>query len=325
LVAGCRGQAPTVTRTLDLPYARCSLTLAEPADEETFASCFERIEQIFGEMDMYREDSQVSAVSRAAGLHAVEVSEDVLSIMRQGLALAAATKGRFDPTVGPLVRLWGIGSPKPRVPGAAEIGSALGFVDWKRVAVDERAKTIFLQTAGMSLDFGALAKGFAAVEAGRVLSERGVKSAILDIGGSVLALGSAEKGGPWRVGIQNPSAPRGTLLGVVLVRDEVVNTSGTYERFFVADGKRYHHIMDTRNGRPVENGIEAVTVIGPRLRNADGPSLSILTLGTDAGIALARGLGVDTVIVGADRTLTMTPGARRVFKLLDTSYTVVVR
>jgi thiamine biosynthesis lipoprotein len=174
----------------------------------------------------------------------------------------------------------------------------------------------------MGLDFGALAKGYAAVEAGRVLSRQGVRSAIMDLGGSILAFGSQPGGRPWRIGLQKPSAPRGTPLGVFLARDEVINTSGAYERFFVSGGKRYHHIMDTATGYPVENGIEAVTVISPRLRNADGPSLSILALGVEDGLALAERLGIDAVIIGSDRTLHMTPGARRRFTLLDPAYRI---
>jgi thiamine biosynthesis lipoprotein len=108
----------------------------------------------------------------------------------------------------------------------------------------------------------------------------------------------------------------------VLAGDESVNTSGVYERFFIADGRRYHHIMDTRSGYPVENGIESVTVICSRLRNADGPSLSILTLGVEAGLAFAGKLGVDAVIVGSDGRLHMTAGARRRFQLLDSSYAI---
>jgi thiamine biosynthesis lipoprotein len=144
----------------------------------------------------------------------------------------------------------------------------------------------------------------------------------MDLGGSILALGSQPGGRPWRIGLQKPTASRGTPLGVLLARDEVINTSGAYERFFLANGRRYHHIMDTRTGYPVENGVEAVTVISSRLRNADGPSLSILALGVEEGLALARRLGIDAVIIGSDRTLHMTPGARRRFTLLDTTYRI---
>ena len=307
---------------MDFPYARSTITITGAPDTSTFAACFARIETICRAMDMFNADSEISAVTCAAGQHAVAASADVLEVMRQGLSLAQTTGGRFDPTVGRLVKLWGIGGISE---GSAleEIRSALRLVDWKRVAVDDSAGTIFLEKTGMALDFGSLVKGYAAVETGRVLSSRGITSAIVDIGGSVLALGLSSKGSPWSVGLQEPGAAPGTLLGVVLARDEVVDTSGLYESFFVADGKRYSHVMDTRSGYPVDNGVEAVTVIAPRLHNADGPALSIFALGAEKGLALASRLGIDAVVIGADRTLRMTDGARRRFQLLDHSYKIV--
>jgi thiamine biosynthesis lipoprotein len=321
-VQACSAPPASVTQTRDLPYARCTLTLTDHAEEATFAACFGRIGEILSDLDMYSADSGITAVNRAAGVKAVAVSDDLWEVLREGLALAAATDGRFDPTVGPLVRLWGIGGDKAHVPRPEEIRSALRLVGWKDVVLDDVAKTVELRRAGMALDFGALAKGYAVVEGGRVLSRHGVRSAIMDLGGSVLALGSQSGGRPWRIGLQKPTASRGTPLGILLARDEVINTSGAYERFFTANGRRYHHIMDTRTGYPVENGVEAVTVISGRLRNADGPSLSIMTLGVEKGLALAERLGIDAVIIGSDRTLHMTPGARRRFTLFDTTYRI---
>ena len=225
--------------------------------------------------------------------------------------------------MGPLVRLWGIGSDNARVPRPEEIRSALGLVGWRDVVLDEASKTVALRRVGMTLDFGAMLKGFAAVEGGQVpLSPRGVRNAIMDIGGSVLAMGSRLGGGPWRVGVQKPGASRGTLLGEILARDEVVNTSGTYEQFFIMNGRRYQHIIDPRTGYPVDNSVEAVTVISNRLRNADGPTLSILALGVEGGLSLAKRLGIDVVIVSSNHTLHMTQGASRRFTLLDPTYTI---
>ena len=130
-------------------------------------------------------------------------------------------------------------------------------------------------------------------------------------------------GGTWRIELQKPGAPCGTPFGVVLARDEVVNTSGAY--VFMANGRRYQHVIDPRTGYPVDNGIEAVTVISSRLRNADGPTLSILALRVEGGLSLAKRLAVDVVIVGSDRTLHMTPGASRRFTLLDPTYSIAPR
>lgn len=322
LMQACTAPSLPVTQTRELPYAHCTLTLYDHADEATFATCFERIEKILHEFNMYSADSEISVVNRAAGTGAVPVSDDFREVLRQSLELANLSDGLFDPTVGPLVKLWRIGSDKARIPKPDEIRSALLLVGWRDVVLNETAKTVALRRAGMTLDFGALLKGYAAVEGGRILSARGVRSAIMDIGGSVLALGSRPGGAPWRIGLQTPGAPRGTSFGEVQARDEVVNTSGAYEQFFIANGRRYQHIMDSHTGYPVDNGVEAVTVIVNRLRNADGPTLAIMALGVERGLAFAKRFGVDAVIVGSDGILHMTPGARRQFTLLDPTYRI---
>jgi len=320
---GCSAPGGPVTQTRELPFAHTTLTLYDHADGATFAACFERIGTILHEFNMYSADSEISAVNQAAGKGPVVVSEDFLEALQQGLQLASLTDGLFDPTVGPLVKLWGIGSDKAHIPTPEQIRSVLRRVGWKDVVLDEPAKTVRLPRPGMTLDFGAILKGFAAVETGRVLSAHGVRSAVVDIGGSVLTLGSRPDGAPWRIGIQTPGAPTGVSVGLVDVRDEVVNTSGSYEQFFIKNGRRYQHIMDPHTGYPVDNGVESVTVIANRLHNADGPTLAILALGVEKGLAFANRLGVDTVVIGTDRRIHLTPGVSRRFALVDSTYSIV--
>ena len=322
LFSACSAPSGPVTQTREFPFAKTTLTLYDHAEDATFAACFDRIETILHKFNMHSSDSEISAVNRAAGTGPVPVSEDLQEALRQGLQLASLTDGLFDPTVGPLVKLWGIGSDKAHVPAQEQIRSALRLVGWRDVVLDERAKTVALRRPGMTLDFGALLKGFAAVETGRILSSHGVRSAVVDVGGSILALGSRPDGAPWRIGIQKPDAPTGVSLGVVEVRDEVVNTSGSYEQFFVSRGRRYQHILDPRTGYPVDDGVVSATVISNRLRNADGPTLSIMALGVERGLAFAKQLGVDTVILDSHRVIHMTPGVSQRFTLLDQTCSV---
>ena len=311
-----------VSQTRQLPYTLTTLTLYDHANDATFAAGFDRIEAILHKFDMYSPDSEISAVNLAAGKGPVPVSEDFGEALRQALRLSALSGGLFDPTVGPIVKLWRIGSSDAHVPKPEEIEAALARVGWKEVAFDASNRTVSLLRPGMTLDFGAILKGFAAVETGRILHDRGVLSAVADIGGSVLALGSRPDGSPWRIGIQTPGAPTGTYLGIVEVRDAVVNTSGVYEQFFVQNGRRYAHIFDPHTGYPVDSDVESVTVIADRLQNADGPTLAILALGVEKGLAFARQLGVDAVVIGTDRTIHMTAGEKDRFTLSDSSYVI---
>ena len=271
---------------------------------------------------MYSADSELSKVNSAAGKGAVPVSQDFLEALNQALRLAGLTDGLFDPTVGPLVKLWKIGSDKAHVPKPEEIRSVLRLIGWRDVFLDRSGRTVSFSREGMTLDFGAILKGFAAVETGRLLHARGVKSAVVDIGGSVLALGSRPDGSPWRIGIQTPGAPTGTYLAVVEVRDGVVNTSGSYEQFFTQNGRHYQHIFNPHTGYPVDNGVVSVTVVANRLQNADGPTLAIMALRFEQGLALARKLGVEAIIIGQDHRIHMTSGIRGRFTLSDANYSV---
>jgi len=321
-ISACSTSSGPVTQTRQFPFALTTVTLYDHAGKATFDACFERIGKILSEFNMYSADSEISKVNRAAGKGAVPVSQDFCDALNQALRLASLTDGLFDPTVGPLVTLWKIGSDKAHVPKPEEIRSALRLIGWRDAVLDRSARTVLLSRPGMTLDFGAILKGFAAVETGRVLHVHGVRSAVVDIGGSVLALGSRPDGSPWRIGIQTPGAPTGTYLGVVEVRDEVVNTSGSYEQFFTQNGRHYQHIFNPHTGYPVDNGVVSVTVVANRLQNADGPTLAIMALGFEQGLALARKLGVEAIIIGQDHRIHMTSGIRGRFTLSDANYSV---
>ena len=324
LSLGCSARRGEV-RTLQVFTVPCTVTLYDHASDAAFKACFDRLTTLDRELSMWVSGSGLDRINAASGQHPVAASADIRALLRQGLELAKESDGRFDPSIGPLVRLWAIGAGAVRPPSPEAIRRALALVNWRDVLLDEGAGTVFLRRRGMALDFGALAKGYAAVEAGKVLESFGVRAAVLDLGGCVVVLGSASGGRPWKVGIQDPAAPRGSLLGVLEASDSEVDTSGVYERFFMADGRRYHHLLDTRSGYPIDNGIVSATVVSPKSRNADGPSLAVFALGPAEGLALAERDGLGAILVGSDRTVWLTAGLAAHFTLTATGYTVVAR
>jgi thiamine biosynthesis lipoprotein len=198
-------------------------------------------------------------------------------------------------------------------------------VDWRKVELDREAKTLRLAAAGMRLDLGAIAKGFAADEARRILMSAGVKAAIVDLGGNIYALGEKRDGSPWRIGIQVPrpesEVQRGVYLGVIEGRDITLVTSGVYERFFEKDGLRYHHILDLGTGYPVRNGLVSVTIVSGTSADADALSTSIFALGKRRGLELAERLGgVAVVMVDEDGRIDLSPSARGMFTLTSEDY-----
>ncbi len=322
-LAACVAPRHELARTDYVLGTTCTIRFEGAGGQAALDAAFDRLFQLDGEFTVTREGSEVDAVNDGAGVRPVHVGPDVMAVLRKDLYYSTITSGRFDASVGPLVKLWGIGTDHARVPAPGEIRSALSLVDWKDIVLDDSAQTVFLTRKGMSLDLGSTTKGYAADEVAKVLRSRGVSSALIDLGGNVLAVGSKSGGSEWRIGIQNPDAPRGSSLGIVRVRNRTVVTSGVYERFFIKDGKRYHHILDTTNGYPVDNGLTSVTVITDRSFDADGLTTSLFAVGQEEGMKLARQAGVDAIFVD-DKHRVFIGGSdiSRIFELTDPSFTL---
>ena len=322
LLLSCAKEAPAEdARTEFVLGTVCSLRLVSGGDAKTVDAVFARLRGIEDRMSANKEGTEIAAVNAAAGLAPVRVSADTFYVVKKGLEYARLSGGAFDPTVGPLVKLWGIGTDAARLPSPAEIKAATRLIDYRKVGLDEAASTVFLAEKGMRLDLGAIAKGYAADEAKRVLAERKVKAAIIDLGGNVFAYGQKKDGSPWRIGVQDPASDRGDYIGIATCKDETVVTSGVYERYFEEGGKRYHHILDTRTGYPVENGLVSVSIISSSSIDADGLSTSLFALGREAGLRLAATLpGVEVVMIDAERRVWLTPGATKVFRITSGNY-----
>jgi len=278
--AGAFAAGAPLERTADnLLGTTCTVRLYTGGSAAALDAAFARIAQIEDRMTVSRDDSEVIRINAAAGRHPVAVTADVLEVIREGLRYSADGDGSYDITVDPLVKLWGIGTPRARVPAPEEIRRALGLIGWRDVVIDEAASTVFLRRPGMGLDLGSIAKGYAADEVARVLRASGVTAGLIDLGGNILTFGPKPDGSRWRIGIQNPAEARGTKLGIVEITAGSVTTAGTYERFFEKDGKRYFHILDARTGYPAWNGLAAVSVVAPDSTAADGYDTLVFTLG----------------------------------------------
>jgi FAD:protein FMN transferase len=322
-VGAAVGADEPLTRSEQVLWVTCTVTLYDHADSGALDAVFARLHELHNRLSVNIPGSELDAVSDAAGRSAVRVSDDVFFVIGKALELSSLSDGLFDPTVGPLMKVWRMNAQDPKVPDAGRIAEAKKLVSWRDVVMDASARTIFLRRAGMRLDAGGLLKGYAADETVRILAAHGVTSAIVDLGGDIFAMGRKPGAASWQIGIQNPDDERGASIGIASVVNRSVVTSGVYEHYFVQDGKRYHHIMDVRTGYPVDNGLTGVTVIADSSMDADGIALSIFCLGPADGLALAKKLSVDAIIVTGDHKLYLSDGAKRRLKLTDPGFTVV--
>jgi thiamine biosynthesis lipoprotein len=230
------------------------------------------VERAFGEMrrlekvlSNYDEQSELSRLVREGSL---EAGPDLLSFLGESRKYSELTEGAFDVTVAPLVRLWGFKDGKHRVPGEAEIRGALGLVGWKRVEIEGGRVRL---AKGTELDPGAIGKGIAVDAAAGALRKAGVKRALVDFGSSAVAIGR------WEMDIRDPFR-EGKVLGTVLLEDESLSTSGSYEKFFKADGTTYSHILDPRTGRPAR-GTAGVSVVARTGTESDAMSTATFVRG----------------------------------------------
>nr|WP_202924229.1 FAD:protein FMN transferase [Clostridium botulinum] len=290
------------------------------ADKAVQASV-DKISDIENKMSLNISTSEVNKINKNAGIAPVKVSKNTFDVVKASLIYSEKSKGFFDITVEPLVSIWGIGTDKARIPSKDEISTALKLINYKDVVINEKKSTIMLKRKGQAIDLGAIAKGYTADELKKVLLNYNVSSAFLSLGGNVYVLGNKPDKTPWKIGVQNPLEPRGDYLGIVSVSDKSVVTSGNYERFFERNGKRYHHIFDTKTGYPAEKGLISVSIISDKSIDGDALSTSVYTLGLDEGKKLIESLkGVEAIFVTNDKKVYVTSGLKDIFILTNTDF-----
>lgn len=265
----------------------------------------ERLNEVFS---TYRETSLVSTVNRS-GAVGTTVTEEFLAMLEESRRMWRLTDGRFDITVGPLMKLWGFERRSGRVPAPDSIARLLPAVGFGKVEVG--GETVRLTAPGMALDFGAVVKGYAADRAAAILKSRGIENFMIDLGGNIVVAGAPPGRPAWRIGIRDPRNLE-RIVGVLALRDAAVATSGDYERMFEVDGKRYAHIVDPRTGYPVEE-MAAVTVIAADGLTADLFSTALFLCGPDSallGEAGLRGALLGRSRAGAIETIEWSADAR---------------
>lgn len=297
------------------------IKLPEPQPVELFDGAFDLIKDIENEMSINIEDSEVIRINESAGKSFVKVSSETYYVIERGKYYSELSEGRFDISIGPLVKLWGIGSEDAKVPTQSEVDNALSKIDYNNILLNESEKSVMLAEEGMIIDLGGIAKGYAADIIANYLKSHNINNAIIDLGGNVLALGGNVKTDKWNIGIQDPFEPRNKYIGIIRIKDKTIVTSGVYERNFLENGKMYHHILDPFTGYPVENSLMAVSIISDKSIDADGLSTTIFALGLEKGSELIEKLdGIDAIFVDKDKNVYITEGIKDSFTITNDDF-----
>ncbi|MEZ5288559.1 MAG: FAD:protein FMN transferase [Vicinamibacterales bacterium] len=315
-MTGCRPASTAAALVTDTRLAMGSqLTLSVWTDDEGGAhqamdAVFAEFDRLEGLLSVWREGSDVQRLNAAAGQDLIPVSADTRRVLTAAAHASQVTHGAFDITFGALTDVWRFDHDQDnRIPTDAEIASRLPFIDHAAVVVDEAAGTAGIRRAGVRVHLGGIGKGYAVDRAIALLRDAGFADFLIQAGGDLYAAGRRGDR-PWRVGLQDPRGEPDAHFASVDLADETFSTSGDYERFFLRDGVRYHHLLDPRTGRPAR-GCRSVTILAARALDADWLSTGVFILGPDEGLSLVESMpDAEAVIVTADNAVRVTSGLR---------------
>jgi thiamine biosynthesis lipoprotein len=258
-------------------------------------------------MSTYKPTSQVSLVNSRAAQQPVTVDADLFGLLETALDYSRVTEGAFDITYASVGYLYDYR--RHIRPTDEAVAAALPAVDYRHVLLDPRTHTVRFSQPGVRIDLGGIAKGWAVDRGIELLRAAGVERAFVTAGGDTRIIGD-RFGQPWMVGIRDPRVEDKVVVRVPLV-DAALSTSGDYERFFEADGVRYHHILSPTTGRPA-SAVRSATVIGPTATRTDGLSKTIFVLGIERGMqVLDRAGDVDVIAIDKDGKVYYSKGLAR--------------
>jgi len=273
---------------------------------EAVGAVMDEMHRVDRMMSPFLETSALAKLNREAAARPVRVPRELFDLVERSLTFSSLTQGAFDITFASVGYLYDF---RQRIrPSNAQIQQLLGAMNFRHLVLDGSDRTIHFARAGVRIDLGGIAKGYAVDRSIALLRDLGVQRAIVTAGGDSRIMGD-RLGRPWMIGVRDPR-DAADMVAVLPARDEAISTSGDYERYFEQDGIRYHHIITPSSGTPAA-GMRSVTVIGPDATTTDALSTSIFVLGATRGLALINALsGIEAVLVDGEGRLHYSTGLR---------------
>lgn len=317
VLAGCLigkyytdGQSQPFTKQLFAMDTVMSFTAYGRNGEKAVEEAVREVQRLDALLSTGNASSEVSEINASGS---GTLSEDSRILLERALEIHKETGGLFDPTIYPLMQLWGFPTREYHVPTDAELKETLSLVDASDVQYDGASVTL---GEGQKIDFGGIAKGYTSARIMELFRSYGIRSGFVSLGGNVQTIGKKPDGTAWQIGIQDPDSVQGDVLAVVEAEDQAVITSGGYERYFEEDGNTYIHIIDPRTGYPADGDLSSVTVVSEDGTLADALSTSLYLMGYDAAVEYWRGRSgeFDMVLVTDQGEIGVTEGLRTAFR-----------
>jgi thiamine biosynthesis lipoprotein len=320
-VSCSKGRPSMYKKTKPLMDTLVTITVVTGSEEEAdraIEQAFSEIERFGAKINFFSADSELSAINRNAGIAPVKVSRETIGVVERAIYISQKSDGAFDPTIGPEMKMWDFF--KKVRPADSEVKKKLSLVNYRDIILDRGNSTVFLRGKGMLMDLGGIAKGYAADLALASLRQNGIAAGIVAAAGDIRAFGLKPDGSLWNVGIKNPrqQSEADELIAKARLTNKAISTSGDYERYFMEDGKRYHHILDPKTGFPADR-CRSVTVISDSGIYADGFSTAVFVSGPQKGMELVREAGADAVIIDKNGGIHTTPGIKGMVTFEDSN------
>lgn len=303
LLTACSNDGPAETELFAMDtYMRIRVW----GDDDPLNDAVDEIRRLEKLFSVTNETSEVYALNQNG---TASLSGETAEILSQAVALSVRTGGAFDPTVYPLVSAWGFTSDTPQIPTREELNALLPLVGTEHLSLTGSSAVL---TGGAQVDLGGIAKGYTAQKCLEVLSQRGLQTAMLSLGGNVQTLGSKPDGTAWVIGIADPEEPSEAIATLTFTGSMAVVTSGGYQRYFDSDGTRYHHILDPETGMPAETGLASVTVLTQDGTTADALSTALFVMGMEKAVDFwSESDDFEAVFITQDGKILATEGAAK--------------
>lgn len=313
-------ETPTVKKSAFLMDTLVQIQVHGEDAEKAAEESLNRIEELENLMSKTLEDSEIYKINDNPEKK-VNISDDTKLVLEKSLEYAEITEGKFDPTIGLLVDLWGIGTDAARVPSDSEIEKALNNTGYQKLNIYDNQVEI---EKGVQLDLGGIAKGYAADQVKAIADRHDVDSAFVNLGGNVLVIGNKPDGSKWRVGIQDPRQGRGSVMAVIEASDKTIVTSGNYERYFEKDGEIYHHILNPETGYPADTNLLSVSIISENSFDADALSTSVYILGLEKGMQFIEDMeDVEVMFITDELDVYLSSGLKDAVEIKDKKFNLI--
>lgn len=307
LIGGCRQNTEPVSKTGFYFNTVITITLFEQSQSALVDNAFKECEKYEQLLSRTLVGSDIWNINHSKG-KPTTVDPETASLLQTALSYCDMTDGAIDITLAPISDLWNFSSDEQKsVPDASDIQRRLSHVDYHAVQV--KGSTVTLSDPDAAIDLGFIAKGYIADQLKIYLTENGVTSAIINLGGNVLTIGNKPDRSDYTIGIQKPFDDRNSSIAEVAVADSSIVSSGIYERYFTENGKLYHHILNPHTGFPYENNLLGVTILSDTSTVGDGLSTTCFVLGLEKGMDLIESMpGVEALFITEDEALHYSSG-----------------